>query len=75
MDPYLVSGVMPDYSVITVDHGPYVILIHAAVGYINGVTFFTIRKNDRNRLFEFHHLVTRYIMTPQKRRHAVMTDA
>lgn len=57
MDPYLVSGVMPYYAVVTVDHGPYVILIHPAVGYINGVTFFAIRQYDWNRLFEFKHHV------------------
>ena len=71
----LVSHVMSHYAVFAMYHGPYVILIHPAVGGINSIPFATVRKYDGNGLFEFHHLVTRYIITPQKRRQEMMTDA
>lgn len=76
MDPYLVSGVMPYYAVVTVDHCPYVILIHPAISYIDSIPFSTIRQYDRNRLFEFkHHLKLRYNTRIQNKRHDPMTVA
>ena len=76
MDLYLVRHVMPDYTIIAVDNGPYVILIHTAVAYVDCVTFAAIRENDWYGLFEFkHHLSTRYKTIPQKTRQLVMTVA
>lgn len=55
MNPYLVRGVMSDYAAIAVDNGPYVVLIHTAVGHVNRVSFFIIRKNNRYGLLELQH--------------------
>jgi hypothetical protein len=55
MNLYLVRGVMSDYTTIAVDNGPYIILVHTAVGHVNRVTVFAIRQYDRNGLFKLHH--------------------